>query len=45
MHVDWVKVNQINSAAIGESGASGDNTFLEEESLHGSSIINEWGQG
>ena len=41
MHVYWVKVDQINSTAMGESGASGDNKFLEEESLHGSSIFNE----
>ena len=45
MHVDWVNVDQINNVVIGDSGASGDNAFLEKESLHGSSIINEWGQG
>ena len=45
MHVEWVRIDQINSVAKRESGASGDNTVLEEESLHGSSIINEWGQG
>ena len=44
MHVDWIKVDKINSVAIGESGASGDSVVLEEESLHGSNIINEWGQ-
>ena len=45
MHVDWVNIDQINNAAIGESGASGDNAVSEEESLHGSSIVNDWGQG
>ena len=45
MHVDCVKVDEINSVAKGESGANGDSIVLDEESLHGSSIINEWGQG
>ena len=45
MHVDWDNIDQINSIAKEESGASGDNTVLEEESLHESNLINEWGQG
>ena len=41
MHVDWVKVDQMNNASIGESGASGGSAVLEEESLLGSIIVNE----
>lgn len=43
--MDQIYVDQINNTAKRGDRASGDNAVLEEESLEGSNLMNEWGQG
>ena len=45
MHVDGVKVDQINNTAMERVEIVEDNTIMMEECMHGSNIFNEWDQG
>ena len=45
MHVDGVKVYQINIVAMERVEIMEDNIVMVEKCMHGSSIFNEWDQG
>ena len=45
MHVDGVKVDQINNDVMEEVEIVKDSAVMVEECMHGSSIFNEWDQG
>ena len=45
MHVDGVKVDQINNDVMEGVVIVEDSTIMMEECMHGSSIFNEWDQG
>ena len=42
-HVDKVNFDQINNVVMEEWHSMRDNTVLDGDTLHGSSVINGWG--
>ena len=44
-HEDWVNFDQINKVVMEEWHSLRDIAVLVGDSLHGSSDLNEWGQG
>ena len=45
MHVDGIKIDQINSVVMEGVEIVEDSAVMMEECMHGSSIIIEWDQG